>query len=77
MAYNTSLFRKFRNGGMTAKGSFVLADEIDQILTDLASVDARVAAPVADVAGGASAATIAAKVNELLAALRTAGLLDT
>lgn len=70
MAYDQSTFRKLHSAGVDVDGALILA----QLKTDL---DGKKAAAVADIPtpGSATAATCANKVNELLAALRAAGLL--
>lgn len=68
----SNLTKKLHAYGVSAKASELLEDQLD-------ALDGQVTpgAAVADLAGGATLPTTVTKVNELLASLRAAGLIET
>lgn len=80
MAYDKDTFRRFHSYGLTADAAILLATFLHDLDADIGVLEGEglsQATAVADLAGGATLPQTVTKVNDLLAALRTAGLLDT
>jgi len=74
MTYDTDKYKALRSLEVPHKIALALADDSNPLA---AGGVLEPGAAVADLAGGATLPTTVTKVNELLASLRAAGLIDT
>lgn len=79
MAYDKDTYRRFHSFGLTSDASVLLATFLHDLDADIGTIEdlgLTPAAAVEDIEDTSIVADVGDKVNELLAALRAAGLME-